>query len=1268
MTSILKAVKGELKKRKISTLGPSNSEVKKSSAVFDPTYYREQIGIEGISDKKALQHYLTVGWRQGFDPSASFSTSGYLRANPDVHALDINPMTHYLNHGIHETRVVPLPSPYNMSIETLQLEAVQGWAVNKRNSGQIFDVQILIDGFLYSSEKNDGPRGDLKELAISEGAGGFKTDLPIKLFEEGEHTISLQLPDGSIVSETIEVPERSEGAMRAPHELGGTVPITVVVPIYNAAEDVAICIERLKAYTPQDVKVILIDDCSPDSAIQGILEMVRDDPQFLVLSNPKNMGFTRTVNRGLEEAQDADVIILNSDARVTPKWTEGMHEAAYSRESVATVTAMSDRAGAFSAPNIGNENILPLGVNEADFAQAFRRRSLRLYPEVPTGNGFCMYIRRAGLDALGPLDDKAFPRGYGEENDYCMRALRAGWVNLIDDATYVFHERTKSFGEEKNENMAKGREVIDQRYPEYNILIQSYHTSSLIKTARYRARLALDDCNRSKGILPRALFVTATQTGGTPQTNADLMGALDDAFETWVLRCSSRELVLSRYENGTAVTVRRHMLLEAIEPVSHRSREYDAVVADWLRWLDAEIVHIRHLAWHSLSLPKLAKSSGAKVFYSLHDFYTLCPSLKLMDETNTFCDGVCTATEGTCRIELWKTESLPELKNAWVHQWRDMMAKAIEPCDGFITTSPSARERVMRHMPSIPPEKFHVIPHGRDFISFEQIQSTPNSQDPIRILIPGNIDEAKGLKIITEVLRLDVEAKFEFHILGGVHKSKIEGHVPRLILHDRYQREDFAEKVREIEPHFGAVLSIWDETFCHTLTEMWSVGLPVAVLDFPTLRARVENSEAGWVIDDITPEGVHAALTEIASEPAAMLAKGEAAISWQSMRGAGQSCRKMSARYLDVYRTPRKSETALNIAVVVPTQGKLKNPNASSEIRVLERTRNGLGRPVNYIRMDVDGLLASMEMGEIAGAIIQRTAIPADVIPKFIDASNATNVPYVYELDDNLVEVPTDKDTRGFYASYKPFLLDLIRNAAAVTASTDLLAEKVRSYNEHVEIVPNKISARLWGGALTERGEHAPRLLYMGTRTHDDDLAFVLPAIELARKTYPDLRLSLIGVTSSEDLPDWVDVIQLENENKSYSQFVPWIKTQVGEVDLAIAPLMQGEFNSFKSGLKVLDYAALGLPVLASKVPSYQNLLGPQPPVGVSLLQNSTEAWAQSIVTKLGQRSTLREHGQALREWVFENHALEPTLGAYDEFILRAVAEGIVMPDGSTEA
>src|SRR5690606_31881318 len=112
------------------------------------------------------------------------------------------------------------------------------------------------------------------------------------------------------------------------------------------------------------------------------------------------------------------------------------------------------------------------------------------YPKVPTGNGFCMYVRRDCLNEVGLLDADAFPRGYGEENDFCMRAGRAGWTHVIDDATLIYNVRSASFGESKIELMERGRAVIDERYPEYSSAIGVFGSDGAIETVRSRVRRA----------------------------------------------------------------------------------------------------------------------------------------------------------------------------------------------------------------------------------------------------------------------------------------------------------------------------------------------------------------------------------------------------------------------------------------------------------------------------------------------------------------------------------------------------------------------------------------------------------------------------------------------------------------------------------------------------------------------------------------------------------------------------------------------------------
>ena len=71
---------------------------------FDATYYLYWYRDVARYGAGPLEHYLTIGWKEGRDPSAGFSTDGYLTANPDVKASDVNPLIHFLEYGLAEGR------------------------------------------------------------------------------------------------------------------------------------------------------------------------------------------------------------------------------------------------------------------------------------------------------------------------------------------------------------------------------------------------------------------------------------------------------------------------------------------------------------------------------------------------------------------------------------------------------------------------------------------------------------------------------------------------------------------------------------------------------------------------------------------------------------------------------------------------------------------------------------------------------------------------------------------------------------------------------------------------------------------------------------------------------------------------------------------------------------------------------------------------------------------------------------------------------------
>lgn len=247
---------------------------------------------------------------------------------------------------------------------------------------------------------------------------------------------------------------------------------TIIVPIHNAAAAVSRCLTSIQNHTGHRARLLLIDDASSDPAIAHLLENIAQRAQTRVLRNAENLGFTATVNRGLRACGSEDVVLLNADTEVGPGWLGGLRRAAYSANDIASATAVSDNAGAFSVPEIECANALPAGWTHVDAARALLQEAGLNLPQLPTGNGFCMYMRADALADVGELDAEAFGQGYGEENDWCQRAQQRGWRHVIAGHVFVAHARSQSFGDTRRLQLGQqGMAVLRQRYPGYEAAV-----------------------------------------------------------------------------------------------------------------------------------------------------------------------------------------------------------------------------------------------------------------------------------------------------------------------------------------------------------------------------------------------------------------------------------------------------------------------------------------------------------------------------------------------------------------------------------------------------------------------------------------------------------------------------------------------------------------------------------------------------------------------------------------------------------------------------
>jgi GT2 family glycosyltransferase len=243
------------------------------------------------------------------------------------------------------------------------------------------------------------------------------------------------------------------------------------------------------------MEVIVVDDATPEPAIASYLDGLAASGRVTLLRNDANLGFVRSVNRGMALHADRDVVLLNSDTEVANDWLDRLAAAAHSSPAIATATPFSNNATICSYPFEGWSGGVPgtLGLAGLDrvFATTLAGRTL----DIPTGVGFCMFIRRGALESLGAFDAGRFGRGYGEENDFCMRAAKAGLRNVLAGDVFVFHEGSVSFSHERAERIDAATRAILEIHPEYLRLVHEF----IARDPARPLRDAIDGARRSQG-------------------------------------------------------------------------------------------------------------------------------------------------------------------------------------------------------------------------------------------------------------------------------------------------------------------------------------------------------------------------------------------------------------------------------------------------------------------------------------------------------------------------------------------------------------------------------------------------------------------------------------------------------------------------------------------------------------------------------------------------------------------------------------------------
>ncbi len=246
--------------------------------------------------------------------------------------------------------------------------------------------------------------------------------------------------------------------------------IEIIIPVYNGMEYLPSLFKSVLRDGSVPYRVIVVDDCSTDDRVVNYLRSLRVDHsnrEIIVVRNDRNLGFVRSVNKGAALTSN-HFIILNSDVEVPEHWIERMIYPMIIHENIASVTPCTNAGTISSFPDFLVDNALFENLPASVIDKAFSQVSAEEFVEAPTGVGFCMAFNRDVVRRIGMFDELTFGQGYGEENDWCQRAIKAGYKNVLINNLFVYHKHGGSFeGRKRKHLMTRNMRSLLRKHPKY---------------------------------------------------------------------------------------------------------------------------------------------------------------------------------------------------------------------------------------------------------------------------------------------------------------------------------------------------------------------------------------------------------------------------------------------------------------------------------------------------------------------------------------------------------------------------------------------------------------------------------------------------------------------------------------------------------------------------------------------------------------------------------------------------------------------------------
>lgn len=621
--------------------------------------------------------------------------------------------------------------------------------------------------------------------------------------------------------------------VRAENEISGdnvnNITICAIMPIYrDTRQTYAAIISAIPdILIDKSARFIAINDCSPEHDMADMLNefSTLHPSQFQVVTNTENLGFIRSVNKGFALAEKSDVVLLNSDIELGQNWLKRLQSAAYSAENIGTVTPLSNNATICSFPKFLGEFDLPIGWSLEEIDSTFAKRTMPPV-DVPTGVGFCMYIKNACLNVVGNLNYEIFGKGYGEENDFCQRAIKLGWRNTITSDLFVYHKGSVSFTDEKASLVENAMKAIDQLHPNYHKDVQIFIKNDPLK--EHRIQRAIDLLRLSHR--PVCLAISHEMGGGVKQHIGELAKYLSQEMHTIVLqpRNGSQQVILSLFP-----------LEEGDEILFDCEHEYESLI-EVLKDIRLSFVHFHHTHGLNPKIWSIPTDLSIKYAMTAHDFYWINANPTLTNDNGIHIPG---------QIENLNNPLYPLPRDITEQQWRDALAPLVENAEFLLFPSNSTLEIFSGFYKN---EKRFAVYHpdvGRES-NKDFSQHIP--KDNIKLLALGALGREKGADLLDSVSGILKNHSCNTTLLGYAYRPLIN-----VTATGPYNADKTEQLIQDHKPDVFLFTALWPETFSYTLSYAIAYGAPIIAPNVGAFPERLSGYKNALLYNHLeTPEEI----------------------------------------------------------------------------------------------------------------------------------------------------------------------------------------------------------------------------------------------------------------------------------------------------------------------------------------------------------------------------------------------------------------------------